>query len=227
MAFRVPRSAFRFPLLAVCLVLALAHDQPLESFTRGRPPTQDITTTLGAAGRALPFETPRGHLIAVRGAIGPLGALLLVDTGTSRTVVDRRIAQQLGLRGTADVIEVFGRRVEAQRVAIPPLTLGPIQAAGLSVLSADLSGMGQRLGGQPDAIVGLDVLRGNCLVIDYRTRTLSFTCSADWEWNVVCDTRSFLVTIDVSIDGTSHKLLVDTGRCRGDLRTCGGVRSGG
>ncbi|HSC25710.1 MAG TPA: aspartyl protease family protein [Vicinamibacterales bacterium] len=185
---------------AVCLAATIAFGVPHDG-------------TAGTAdGQVIPFESPRGTLIAVRGAIGRLDGLrLLVDTGTSRTVVDRRIVRELGLRGTPDHFLVFGQRVPAERVALPELRLGPIHAPGLQVLAADLSAAGQRLGWPLDAIVGLDVLREHCFIVDYQSRTLAFTCTADWPWKVACDRRSPYLIAPVVIDGRELRLFVDTG----------------
>jgi predicted aspartyl protease len=160
----------------------------------------------------VPFEMPRGRLIAARGAIDRLDRLrFVVDTGTFRTVVDDRIVRELGLRGTADTMSVFGRLLPAERVALPEIRLGPLRRNGLSVLAADLSGFAQRLGWRPDAIVGLDVLRGQCLVVDYGARELHFACSTGWRTSVECDPGSPYVILKASIDGRDYRLMVDTG----------------
>ena len=165
-----------------------------------------------AATQTLPFETVRGSLIAVRGTIGSIDGLrLLVDTGTSRTVVDRRISGKLGLLGTPDRINVFGQIAPAERVTLPRLDLGPMHAADLSVLAADLASVGQRLGTRLDAIVGLDVLRGHCFQIDYLSRRLVLDCRDGWRWYVGCDPRSPYLVASVIIDGREYRLFVDTG----------------
>lgn len=147
----------------------------------------------------------------MRGEIGRLkGLRLLVDTGTSRTVVDQRIARALELPGTPDVMHVFGERVRVQRVTLPRLRVGPMEATGLSVLSADLT-RARRDGWRPDAIVGLDVLRGHCFVVDYRTRRLSFACREDWTAHLPCDLRSSSLVARVAIDDHVHRLFIDTG----------------
>ena len=183
-----------------CFVSAIAFGESLV-----RPAIDQSTQTLR-------FEAQRGLLIAVRGTIGGMDELpMLVDTGTSRTVVDRRITRQLGLLGTPDRLNVFGQAVPAERVILPRLHVGPVHAAELSVLAADLVPVGQRLGTRIDAIVGLDVLRGHCFQIDYLSRRLVFACRDAWPWHVVCDRRSPYLVASVIIDGRDYQLLVDTG----------------
>ena len=198
------------------LALALGLDIPA-----GLPVDLTASVAVGRqvgsdAGRTpdvdVPLEPARGTKIVVRGAIGELDGLrLLLDTGTFRTVVSERVGRELGVEGTADAMEVFGRRIPAARVALPPLRLGPIDADGLSVLVADLSGLGARLGWQPDVIVGLDVLRGHCFVVDYRARRLRFACTDGWASQVACDPRGPYLTAPAAIDGRDHRLLIDTG----------------
>ena len=48
------------------------------------------------AGTELPFKISHGFLIVVEGQVGFQQAQMILDTGTSHTIVDRRVAQKLG-----------------------------------------------------------------------------------------------------------------------------------
>ena len=196
-------------LATTSFLMTLVGERPLEGIRTG--PTARQTSTASRAV-VLPLETPRGALIAVRGAIGKLERLrLLLDTGAYRSVLDDRIALELKLRGTADKMFVFGQALPAERIALPDLRLGPILKTDLPVLAADLSGLARRLGWQPDAIVGLDVLRGHCLIVDHRARQLIFECTSGWATNVACDPHSPYLVVSASIDDVDHRLQLDTG----------------
>jgi predicted aspartyl protease len=164
------------------------------------------------ARQIVAFEAPRGHLVAVRGGAGSLDDLrFLLDTGTSRTVVDRRVVLALGLRGTPDEIQVLGHTLPAERVRLPSLQFGPIRVAAFEAVAVDLTDLSRRIDWQTDVIVGTDVLRGKCFIVDYDRRRLDFTCTGDWRWRMRCDAAAPSVIAEVHIDGRRYRMLVDTG----------------
>ncbi len=117
----------------------------------------------------LKFRLHNNFLILVSGSIGPLQRLtFVVDTGVSCTIVSSAIRDRLGLTGRPDEVVAAGRSQPATRVDLPGRKLGPISSSSLSVLVMDLVGLGEALGREIDAIVGLDVLRAHCFVVDYR-----------------------------------------------------------
>jgi predicted aspartyl protease len=193
-----------------CLLAVLAVDSSPRVSATG-PESPHVRYVSQSSARLVRFESPRGHLIGVRAAVGARSRVLLLDTGTYRTVIDRRVIQELGLRGTADRLEVFGVEVPAERVVLPALRVGPLQVTELPVLAADLSSVTQRLGWHLDGILGLDVLRGHCLIVDYTARTLGFDCSGSWTASLRCDPASPYVVASATVDGRDHRLLVDSG----------------
>jgi hypothetical protein len=122
----------------------------------------------------VPFSLVGNYLVVVTGEIGGITGLnMVVDTGTARTVIDERVAARLDLRRHPDGLEVFGTRVASDRVVLDTLAFGPISARGLEALVADLEGQRKRFGVRIDALLGVDVLRGTCLTIDYASRRLA------------------------------------------------------
>jgi predicted aspartyl protease len=163
--------------------------------------------------RSMPFRLVEGFLIVVNGSIGGLHDLtMVVDTGTTRTVVDERVAGLLaGLKGRDDALHVFGEDVATSVVTVPSLEVGPILQADLPVLTADLGSFRQRFGLRLDALLGLDVLRDRCLTIDYVTAVISFACAGRWATSVPLDADSPYPVVSASIDGARYRLLVDSG----------------
>ena len=156
------------PFIATCLILGAIVEQP---DARQRP----------VEGVILPLDSVRGHLIAVRGSIAHLERLrFLVDTGTYRTIIADRIARELHLRGSENKLSIFGQTHRAETIALSHIQVGPIRRQSFPALASDLSSLANRLGWQPDAIVGLDILLGHCLILDYRTRQLIFACQTGW-----------------------------------------------
>jgi predicted aspartyl protease len=170
-----------------------------------RPPSQD-------APIAIRFDLHRKFLIVVEGAIGDLDRLtMVIDTGHHESTIDLRIARELGLEASPAQLKAFGRRITAERVIVPWLKVGPLKTLDLPVLVTDLRRAGNALGLQADAIVGLDVLLGTCISVDYPRRTLTFGRLDAWDFSIDLDTLSRYPIINPTIDGISYRLLVDTG----------------
>jgi predicted aspartyl protease len=160
----------------------------------------------------LKFHLHRGFLILVSGSIGPLqGLTFVVDTGVSRTIVSSAIADRLGLTGRPDEVFVAGRSQSATRVDLPDLKLGPISSSSLSVLVMDLVALRKAFGKEIDAMVGLDVLRGHCFVVDYRHRRLIFSTVELNASILPFEPGSPYLVVTAKMDGEPVRLLVDTG----------------
>lgn len=197
------------PASTVSLLIAVAVVQPASRAVHGDAGQEPAAAIAVVTRPTLKFELERGHLIVVRGRIGNSSVKLLLDTGTYRTLIESRIARDWP--GTPDQMDVFGQIVPARRVKLPPLRLGPLHLAGLQVLAADLSGFRERMGTQAAGIVGLDVLRGRCLIVDYEAKRLSFTCGSGWTASAACAADSPYVVTAATIDGREYRLLVDSG----------------
>lgn len=159
-----------------------------------------------------PFQLVGGYLVVVKGSIGDLRDLtFLVDTGAGRTVIHRGIADALGLARTREDLLAFGQRTSAELAVTPSLTLGPVQVIDLPVLVADLALFGQRVGVEVDAVVGMDMLRHGCFTIDYVNTTLTFACRPDLPARAALLPAHLLPVVEASIDGSTYRLVVDSG----------------
>lgn len=68
----------------------------------------------------VPIELKNGYLVTVKGSVGGLNEVtFLVDTGTSRTLMDSHLAQQLQLAGVPDKLTVFDRDLRVELVNPP------------------------------------------------------------------------------------------------------------
>jgi hypothetical protein len=169
-----------------------------------------IVTMLGGQPNVVPFELVAEHLIVVRGTIGAARDLaFVVDTGTTRTVVDAGLAARLASSHGTDTLRSFGREIATDTAVLPSLTLGPIVRSNLPVLVADLQSQRQQLGLAPDALVGLDVLASGCLTIDYRERRLTFGCGGHWAGRMPFVPG--VPAVEAVVDGTAYRLMIDSG----------------
>ena len=149
-------------LLLVWTGLGVVGQSDARGYRKPPQPTSSVSFTLY-----------NDYLIVVRGSAGPLKGLnFLIDTGTSPSILDQRLAQRLRLTPTPAVIEAVGGNVQGSMATAPSLQFGPLRRENLPILIRDLSTL--QLPIQLDGIVGLDVLGQNTFVIDYASRRISF-----------------------------------------------------
>ncbi len=159
------------------------------------------------------FELYRGHLIVVPAGAGARDDLrLLVDTGTSRTVVDLPVAASLGLTGLNTSVRTFGRTMAGADVVLPQLRIGDTRADDLRVVATDLSATVASLGlDRLDGIVGMDVLGRTSFAIDYARRRLSFGARTRTRHRIPPGPDPVFPVVNVDIAGIPAELIVDTG----------------
>jgi len=157
----------------------------------------------------VPFELRDGHLIVVKGSLPGLDRManLLVDTGATDTVVNRRLARRIGLRVLPDMgikLAAFGSGMKVERVLVRELGLGR-RVITRSCLSADLPWK------DIDIVIGIDILRGASLTIDYETSKLVFDGPGGSEPRAAFKSQEGLVVVPVVMNGQTLRLAVDTG----------------
>jgi predicted aspartyl protease len=134
------------------------------------------------------------------------GLKFILDTGSSYTVIDENVAQRLRLARRPGRITNFDRDIAIQWTQIGELRAGPIRAARVNVIVANLKQYSEFAQGV-DGIIGLDLLsRGKKLSIDYERRVVSFEAVQDGE---SAPSRPFIVPI--AVQGVPMRLLMDTG----------------
>lgn len=164
---------------------------------------------LSCPDRPLSFELVSNFEVVVRGQIGELhGLKFMLDTGSSYSVIDRRVADRLRLRRSPGSVFNYDRNLAIDWADIPDVRLGPMRIAGMRLMVARLADISE-FAANVDGIIGLDILsRARKVGIDYERKRVSF------ELDDECGSRpptvkALLVT--VAIQGTPMRLLVDTG----------------
>src|SRR5258708_16849563 len=123
----------------------------------------------------VPIRLFWNYLVVVEGSLGNVQKLhFLVDTGAYPSIVDQKIARNLGLAEQPARVNLANKSVPTGRVILPSLIVGPVRAEALPVLTQDLSYMQKAVGYKVDAIIGLDVLRRSSFTIDYRSKEIRF-----------------------------------------------------
>lgn len=165
------------------------------------------------AGHSLyiPFHLASGYLIVAEGTIGNSEHLkFVIDTGTVRTCIDRRLARQLGLSLEPHAVLRFDKMVRMNSTLLPSLTLGPMRAENFAVNVADLSHVG-RSATQVSGIVGLDLLEPFPFQIDYEQMQIAFGPLPSLAESAAMDSVPWLPVVSVSFNRSNSRLLIDTG----------------
>jgi predicted aspartyl protease len=161
----------------------------------------------------MPFDLVSNFEVVVNGQVGGevgelAGLRFIVDTGSSHSVIDARVADRLGLERRPGKVFNFDRNLAVDWANVPELRIGPIRAAGITLMVTRLADI-SKFAENADGIIGMDVLsRARRMSIDYVRRKVSFELDAEGgsEPSVM---RPFVVP--VVIQGISMRLLVDTG----------------
>ncbi len=157
----------------------------------------------------LAFDLVSNFEVVVQGQIGELDGLrLILDTGSTYSVIDRRVADRLRLHRRPGSVFNYDRDLAIEWAEVPGVRIGPMRAAGMRMMVAKLADISE-FAGQVDGIIGLDLLsRARKIEIDYERRRVTF------ELDEGCDSRPSAVKgllVTVSIQGIPMRLLVDTG----------------
>jgi predicted aspartyl protease len=163
---------------------------------------------------AVRFDLYQGYLMVAKGSIGPLKGLhFLLDTGTSTTLLDPRIASELNLEGVPeDVNMIFvDGRVLATHTWAPSIELGPIRQFHRPVLIQDLSAFNAALPVRVDAVIGLDVLGKSPFEVDYRNRKIHFGDLPHLPISIPMSMEQGLAMVNVEVNHATAHLVLDTG----------------
>ena len=153
-----------------------------------------------------------GELPVVQGTIaGRPGQNILIDTGTSPSVVDARLAASLGLETSAATLQVFDGTLPVPGVWIPEVQIGPIRKHSVPAIVRDLSYLKRDYGISVAAVVGLDVFGELSFRLDYRAKRLVFGKVQAEGIAVPADAGWPLLVVNVTMDKQRLRLLVDTG----------------
>lgn len=184
----------------------LALSFPYSTTAQQEPRVRSSTTST-----EIPFRLYNGFLIVVEGRIGNLNGLkFILDTGTSTSILDRRIADKLSLPRHPNHVVNYGKTVGVDSATIPEVQFGPVQATDKNVLIADL-GKFSDFARDVDAVIGVDLLQLNNITFDYNTRRVTFS-PID---HVIQDARMgptpLTFTVDMQVQGHRVCLILDSG----------------
>jgi predicted aspartyl protease len=209
--------------LPLTLVLALVAGLSLSPALAASPAAgpQKIAPQAGPAPELrfagdqveLPMTDKNGRsVVAVYiGDAGPFD--FFIDTGAGISVIDARIASELGLEvvGSMPVGAPGGKQVKADRLRIPELRAAGLEVRGVSPVSLEIAEM---TGGIMQGILGLDVFQEVLLTLDPAAHRaiLSRAGLAEGDPGVVpLDMSRGRIQFDMKVAGKTVTTQVDSG----------------
>jgi predicted aspartyl protease len=201
--------------LALCLMLA-AGGEPAASppLTQYEATSTALPDTAKAQSSDLPMAGDGFDRMTVPVHLGLAGPYrFLVDTGSDRTSVSHDLARRLGLEQRAGAILHSATGSSEVRMAhLPDLRLSRKSVRHIRAPMLEAADMGA------DGILGIDSLRSERVVFDFRAGTLSLQSgespvSIDPDAIVVRARRmdGRLVVTDAEINGVPVRVVLDTG----------------
>ena len=201
-------------LLAAALLVggtaAVAEPNRLDvEITPSEPIDRTTVTDEVAIGRDI------GDRMTVSVSVGGRGPYrFLVDTGSERTVISRQLAQRLQLEsGKAAILHSVVGANDVDTVFIPRLQVSNNIISVVDAPALEASNIGA------DGMLGIDSLRSQRVLFDFKAKTMSITPSArpleqlDGETIVVRARarQGRLIFSQAKIDGQKVTVIVDTG----------------
>jgi predicted aspartyl protease len=155
----------------------------------------------------------KGFLVLAVGQIGGIRGRqnFVVDTGTSPSVLNTRLAKRMGLEVRVGKLVAAGKPVEVEQIVLPELALGPIEVTSLRMNVMDLSPWEKDLGTEVAGLIGMDVLGRTNFRLDYEKRQLEFGGKAEEGIAVGYDHASGVALAEATLQGRRVRLIVDTG----------------
>jgi hypothetical protein len=182
--------------------VAQPADQPLRNQRDSAP-----RTIAPASEQAIPFELRSGFLVVVEGRIGSLTPVRFVlDTGTTHSMMDTKIAARLGLPRKEGLVVNLDRKTQVSWTNVPELQVGPLKIQGARMMVSELSRLTEFAEGI-DGVIGLDVL-GMCRAVNINFETMQIVFRTDGRSEQAV-TGPLLVRLEVQ--GEPLRLVLDTG----------------
>ena len=160
---------------------------------------------------SVPVHVLGGFLVVAQGQIGGERQNFILDTGTSPSILNTRVAWQLGLALAPAKVAAIGRDAEVAATIVPRLRLGTLRVEAATFFVTDLTDV-ERAWNIPIAgILGLDILGKRSFRLDYERALLEFGEVSTEGIPIGLSEGLNLPIAEVRINGKALRLLVDTG----------------
>jgi len=173
---------------------------------------ENLPTADAGKAEAIPFHLKDGFLIEVEGGIGHLGGLkFILDTGTTYSIIDSRIANRFAGVRSPGRVATFDGFVSVDWAEFSDVHFGPITVHNVSLMVGELA-KSSELAGKADAIIGMDLLNpASKMDISYGSKTVVLKPREADAHGSSDGKRPSHITLQAVVQGHAIRLLVDTG----------------
>jgi hypothetical protein len=146
------------------LMSALPAAPPADTFARGQ---KDATFN---------FEMQEGLIVLQVRVNGSRPLAFVLDTGSSRNLIDRALAESLGLKatGTGSLQGAGTGRVPISFIQNVRVSLPGLESTGYDFSTIDLGPLNASIGIHEDGLLGYEVLKRFVVTVDYSARRITF-----------------------------------------------------
>jgi len=169
-------------------------------------------TAHATADYTMPFELESGFLIVVQGRIGPMTKLrFALDTGTTHSMIDAKIADRLGLTLRQGSVLNFDRDIRISWTTVPELCVGELSLKNARVMVGNLHQLTEFTEGL-DGVLGLDALRmTQGITINFETKLVGFRVNRMSPPTPSQALQQQAVLVRLDVQGRPLRLVLDTG----------------
>jgi hypothetical protein len=123
------------------------------------------------------FEWREGLIFLPVGINGSKPLSFVLDTGSTRILIDRKLAADLGLKtsGTGSLQGAGAGRIPIEFIQDVSIALPGVESSGYDLSTADLQPLEAVDGGKVDGIIGYPLLSRFVITVDYEAKQLTLT----------------------------------------------------
>jgi predicted aspartyl protease len=171
-----------------------------------------LAGAIQAFAQTVEFKLHDGYLIVAKCSIGGLrDVIAVVDTGVTETAIDIRLAKRLDLSSTSDRATVGVHDLQVHAVRIPQIVFGPLRSESLAGIAIDLTSLNHQFGVRADVLIGMDLLRQQSFLIDYKARQIKFGPVPHLSHSAPLISTNRLLLVEALIGQKILRLQVDSG----------------
>jgi Aspartyl protease len=167
-----PRSPCRRRIVSLSLVAGLLFCL-FSSTARSQPPQDRFANRVGRT--SFPFEFSSGAVILPISIHGSRPLRFVLDSGSAKTLIDRKVAAELGLKeGEESSLQGAGAgRTPIHALHDVELQMPGLDSRGYDCFTVDLSPVSQAAGTPEDGILGYDFFARFVITIDFEARRIT------------------------------------------------------
>ncbi|HWY57297.1 MAG TPA: retropepsin-like aspartic protease [Terriglobales bacterium] len=165
-----PSSGLALLMFALTIFPVTLRAQPSDT-------TSKVVFTNGGNVTTFSFDWHKGMIFVPVSINGSKPLSFVLDSGSTRTLIDRQLAATLGLKafGAGSLQGAGAGRIRLEFIHDVSIALPGVESRGYELSTAELQPLEATLGVKVDGILGFEVFSRFVVTVDYETKSLTFT----------------------------------------------------